>query len=369
MANWKSSGKWVAIVGTGHPNSLPLPEAAKWMTIAVAKALARAGHGLAVGDWPGVDFVAAQAFSTELHSLNVSVEQNLKQFAYEGSLRHFADGEVINTKNIVISDTKKLRLASFVILIGGVGGAYEFFELARVAHETIFPIAGTNGDAERAFSEMLANWNKQPLTGISEDEFCRLGKAINTEADANEIAGELEQLIDKVLKSQSDATKFTPLSTGEISPQKTKVFIVHGHDELIKSDLEIFLREIGLQPVVLHREADGGRTIIEKFEKYSNVGYAFILLTPDDIGYPVSEEGKPDSERKKERRARQNVIFELGYFVAKLGRQNVCCLYKQDVALPSDISGIAYKKFQHSFQEVTLHIIKDLKQAGFHITL
>ena len=147
-----------------------------------------------------------------------------------------------------------------------------------------------------------------------------------------------------------------------------KVFIVHGHDEVAKTNLEIFLQEIGLEPIVLHRQADEGLTIIEKFEKHSDVSYAFILLTPDEVGYLSSEKTKPDNERNKENRARSNVIFEFGFFVGKLGRSKVCCLYTGDVSLPSDVSGMIYKKFDRSIEEVAYGIIKDLKASGFQIT-
>lgn len=146
-----------------------------------------------------------------------------------------------------------------------------------------------------------------------------------------------------------------------------KVFVVHGHDEIAKTNLEIFLREIGLEPVVLHRQADEGLTIIEKFEKHSDVGYAFILLTPDEIAYIKADESKEDSERKKESRARPNVIFEFGYFVGKLGRSRVCCLYTGDVSLPSDVSGMIYKRFTNNIEEVAYSIMKDLKASGYEI--
>jgi predicted nucleotide-binding protein len=152
------------------------------------------------------------------------------------------------------------------------------------------------------------------------------------------------------------------------SPAKTKkVFVVHGHDEIAKTNLEVFLHEIGLEPVVLHRQADEGLTIIEKFEKHSDVGYAFILLTPDEISYVKADESKDDNKRLKEYRARPNVIFEFGYFVGKLGRSRVCCLYTGDVSLPSDISGMIYKKFTNSIEEVAYSIIKDLKASGYAI--
>ncbi len=123
-----------------------------------------------------------------------------------------------------------------------------------------------------------------------------------------------------------------------------KVFVVHGHDQGLKTDIERFLLEIGLTPVVLHREADQGATIIEKFEKHSDVGYAFILLTPDEISFTADQENIEDAKRRKEFRARPNVIFEFGYFVGRLGRDRVCCLLKGGVAVPSDLDGIVYKK-------------------------
>jgi predicted nucleotide-binding protein len=161
----------------------------------------------------------------------------------------------------------------------------------------------------------------------------------------------------------------TTIDESSYFPVKTKkVFVVHGHDEIAKANLEVFLRDIGLEPVVLHRQADVGLTTIEKFEKHSDVGYAFILLTPDEIAYIKADENKNDDKRKKEFRARPNVIFEFGFFVGKLGRSRVCCLYTGDVSLPSDISGMIYKKFEKNIEEVAYSIIKDLKASGYPIT-
>ncbi|WP_423708844.1 TIR domain-containing protein [Undibacterium sp. WLX3042] len=161
-------------------------------------------------------------------------------------------------------------------------------------------------------------------------------------------------------------TETVPISEPQRTLAKTKkVFVVHGHDEIAKTNLEVFLHEIGLEPVVLHRQADEGLTIIEKFEKHSDVGYAFILLTPDEVSYVKADEQKGDDARQKEYRARPNVIFEFGYFVGKLGRSRVCCLYTGDVSLPSDVSGMIYKEFKNSIEEVAYSIIKDLKASGY----
>src|ERR1039458_5712698 len=156
-------------------------------------------------------------------------------------------------------------------------------------------------------------------------------------------------------------------SRGGSPALSNKVFVVHGHDQLLKTDVEQFIHQIGLEPIVLHRQPDKGRTLIEKFEQNSDVGYAFILLTPDDVAYTIDQDTLPDASRKKEKRARPNVIFEFGYFVGKLGRDRVCCLYKEGVVLPSDLDGLVYKKIDGSVESQGMAIIKELKAAGYKI--
>jgi len=158
--------------------------------------------------------------------------------------------------------------------------------------------------------------------------------------------------------------KAAKASKKSVLSSDNKVFIVHGHDHALKIELEIFLSHIGLKPIVLHREIDGGKTIIEKFEANSDVSYAFILLTPDEIAYNSNQDNLDDVAREKEKRARPNVIFEFGYFIAKLGREKVCALHKGDVSIPSDLSGFIYKKVDSSVEEIGFSLIKELKAAG-----
>lgn len=173
------------------------------------------------------------------------------------------------------------------------------------------------------------------------------------------------------LSLQDDSLQETNIK--EVSPTginiTNKVFIVHGHNQEAKNELELFLREIGLEPIVLHRQPDEGKTIIEKFEKHSDVGYAFVILTPDEIAYTADQEKEEDASRKKEIRARPNVIFEFGYFVGKLGRNKVCCLHTGNVDLPGDLDGLVYKKFSTDVTEVNYKIIKELKAAGYNVQL
>ncbi|MCW4046089.1 MAG: nucleotide-binding protein [Candidatus Bathyarchaeota archaeon] len=155
---------------------------------------------------------------------------------------------------------------------------------------------------------------------------------------------------------------------------KKEVFIVHGTDHGPMNELKAILSEAGLKPVVLSEQPSGGRTLVEKLEEYSDVGYAFVILTPDDLG-GVYENGGKWSRPKRLRsflkqaypRARQNVILELGYFIGKLGRDRVSCLLKKPLEQPSDIHGIVYIRFEKSLEEVRSEILKELEAAGYTI--
>lgn len=130
-------------------------------------------------------------------------------------------------------------------------------------------------------------------------------------------------------------------SNGKTTPQlvlaqTNKVFIVHGHDEGALQGLARFLEKLGLEAIVLKEQPNEGRTIIEKYEDYAReVGFAVVLLTPDDLASAIAE-------TEQNQRARQNVIFELGYFTGRLGRGRVCLLRKGDVEMPSDLFGVIY---------------------------
>jgi len=138
--------------------------------------------------------------------------------------------------------------------------------------------------------------------------------------------------------SQSEVgSRTASAATPELSD---RVFVVHGHDDGMKVAVARVLERLGLTPVVLHEQPDQGRTIVEKFTNYSDVGFAVVLLSPDDMAYPSN--ALPSDARP---RARQNVSFELGYFVGKLGRENVLALVRKkddDLEFPSDYSGVLY---------------------------
>lgn len=139
-----------------------------------------------------------------------------------------------------------------------------------------------------------------------------------------------------------------------------KIFIVHGHDGGIKETVARFISQLGLESVILHEQPSQGRTIIEKFEDHSDVGYAIALITPDDVGSSIKE---PENTRQ---RARQNVIFEFGYFIGKLGRHRVTALVKGDIEVPSDYSGVLYIPVDEAGAWRS-RLIKELKSVGYDI--
>jgi hypothetical protein len=143
----------------------------------------------------------------------------------------------------------------------------------------------------------------------------------------------------------------------------TKVFIVHGHDELMKIAVARFIERLGLESIVLHEQPNSGRTIIEKFIDYSDVGYAIVLLSGDDRGGSAKE-----AHETYKLRARQNVIFELGYFIGKLGRSQVTALHREGVEIPSDYTGVLFVPFDAGgiWQ---LQIAKEMRAVGLKVDL
>ena len=141
---------------------------------------------------------------------------------------------------------------------------------------------------------------------------------------------------------------------------KPKVFIVHGRDNEAKIEVARFVEKLGLEAIILHEQVNSGMTIIEKIDKYSNVGFAIVLYTPCDVGY-----SKENSELKKFR-ARQNVVFEHGYLISKIGRNNVCALVKEEVEIPNDMSGVVYLEMDEHYGW-KLQLAKEIKSSGYEI--
>ncbi len=163
----------------------------------------------------------------------------------------------------------------------------------------------------------------------------------------------------------SEANKL--ISSGEKTVEKTKavtdkskVFIVHGHDNEAKLEVARFIEKLGFEAVILHEQVSKGMTIIEKIEEHSNVGFSIVLYTPCDIGYDKNDESVKMS------RARQNVVFEHGYMIAKLGRNNVCALVSGNIEKPNDISGVLYIDMDTNGRW-KIPLAKEMKSSGYNV--
>lgn len=134
-----------------------------------------------------------------------------------------------------------------------------------------------------------------------------------------------------------------------------RVFVVHGHKPTMKEAVARLVTKLGFEPIILHEMPNRGRTIIEKFEHYSDVGFAIVCLSADDLC-------------GTEMRARQNVILELGYFLGKLGRERVIALHDTDSALklPSDYDGVIWTPYDAVWP---IAVAKEMRAAGMAVDL
>ena len=172
----------------------------------------------------------------------------------------------------------------------------------------------------------------------------------------------LESMIDEIREywedgpQEPDSSVEEPQSSNRINTNQ--VFIIHGRDHGTRDTIVRFLEQLGLNAIILQEQPDKGHTIIEKFEQYAQCGFAIALFTPDDVGRHFDD--------ALQHRTRQNVIFELGYFIGKLGRARVKALVKGEMEIPSNYSGVLYIPLDESEGWKGV-LIKEMKSTGFEI--
>lgn len=147
-----------------------------------------------------------------------------------------------------------------------------------------------------------------------------------------------------------------------VSPKQ--VFIVHGHDDSAREQLELVLHKLGLDPYVLANTGGHGLTIIEALEakigKNTSTAFGIVLMTPDDMGYALSK-----GQDSVQPRARQNVVLEMGMLISSIGRKNMAILVKGHLEKPSDADGILYIAFNNHIKETVPRLANRLKESGF----
>jgi predicted nucleotide-binding protein len=139
------------------------------------------------------------------------------------------------------------------------------------------------------------------------------------------------------------------------------VFLVHGHDHGTRETVARFLEKAGSpEVVILDEQPDEGRTLLEKLEDHAHATkYAVVLLTSDDIG-------RAKDVDREQPRARQNVVFELGWFCGELGRKRVAVLCAPGVERPSDLQGLVYIPLEGDWER---RLVRELVKAGFDYSL
>jgi len=159
-----------------------------------------------------------------------------------------------------------------------------------------------------------------------------------------------------IARQRGEKTSF-PLPT----KQSNKIFVVHGHDEGMEQGVARFLEKLNLEPIILHEQSNQGATIIEKLEANSSVGFAIVLMSPDDVGRSKNTE-------KLEDRPRQNVVLEAGWFMGRFGRERTIVLKRDTLEMPSDLQGLVYIPYDFA-GGWRAKVVEELRSAGYDVQL
>ena len=170
-------------------------------------------------------------------------------------------------------------------------------------------------------------------------------------------------LIGTIIEELELFPKDTSMNNIEVARiDRTNIFIVHGRDDGAKETVARFIDKLGFVATVLHEQTNSGATIIEKIEKNTDVGFGIVLYTACDVGGI-----KTDLDNLKPR-ARQNVVFEHGFLMGKIGRENVVALVKGNVEIPNDISGVVYESMDEG-GAWKYKIAREMKSSGYGVDM
>lgn len=173
----------------------------------------------------------------------------------------------------------------------------------------------------------------------------------------------LKILLQKMISYQASNFASNLNKEGKLSVMSNKVFIVHGHDEAAKNTMARTLEKAGFEAIILHEQASSGMTIIEKIEAHTDVAYAVVLYTPCDLG-----RSKTETIENEKNRARQNVVFEHGYLIGRLGRKRVSAFVKGNLETPGDISGVVYTAMDDG-GAWKIDLAKNMRAAGLSVDM
>lgn len=252
------------------------------------------------------------------------------------------------------------------------GGGRSKKEYAK-EEETAFFNEFSKWDArnEEIFTRAFADANNTDLEGYRQTgRTYFFSDVVEEQKDIiTKLVAYLQGFIDRIDLIPCNAES-TMTEKSKVEMSADKVFVVHGHGELAKITAARTLEQLGLKPIILHEQEDYGNTIIEKFESNAtDVGFAVVLLTADDLGFSRKDIEKAKAENrepKASKRARQNVVFEMGYFMGKLDRAHVFLLLEDGVEKPGDLDGIVYTPID-SEGMWKIKLAKRLKAVGYKV--
>lgn len=185
--------------------------------------------------------------------------------------------------------------------------------------------------------------------------------AMDWETDKARVINLIETMIDDISIFPENSKEDVSIQN-KLKMDKNKVFIVHGHDDGAVDKVARFVSKLGFEAIILHEQSSSGDTIIEKIIRYSDVGFGIVLYTECDIG------GVKADPQTFNPRARQNVVFEHGFLIGKIGRKNIVALVKGNVEKPNDISGVVYISLDES-QGWKLSLVREMRASGYDIDM
>jgi predicted nucleotide-binding protein len=263
------------------------------------------------------------------------------------------------TRSLERLDERIAQLSAFNIALVPKGSSPELTSLSVAIADTLERAFGENTAAIKRFSG-ATNLQFRPM-GFSDNyplQHHYQEGAQKQIAQSIALLREAQRVLKEDLDELGDSPYEEPPSKNASPRSSRKVFVVHGHDEAARETVARFLAAAEFIPIILHEQANQGRTVIEKVEAHGDVGFAVVLLTPDDVGAARGKDAQP--------RARQNVVLELGYFVGRLGRDRVCALKKGNLEIPSDFGGVVYENMDDG-NGWKLALGRELHAAGYDV--
>jgi predicted nucleotide-binding protein len=293
------------------------------------------------------------------------IVEALKESERKGNLRELLEAAVIHFELIIpLVEPKPQHMTE--MRRTGSSGLTGNAELVLMSIDSLASSTPVSGGFDRSQIQAVASVPGDDLAFALEE--LKAGGFI----DGIEVAEEVGPIVGIRLTSAGRSLIATPKSVKTRDDERSvdlsrRVFIVHGREHALKDAVARLVRELGYVPVILHERPGRGRTLIEKFEAESeDAAFAVVLLTPDDVGGLRSENLE---HRKFSSRARQNVVFEFGYFVGKLGRDRVTALVtSSEVEIPTDLAGLLYVEVA-SIEDADwrLSLSREMKAAGLDI--